>query len=406
MRPLDGLVVLDLTRLLPGAVASLTLSNFGADVIKVEEPSAGDYARHLPPFVGGEGAFFVATNYGKRSVALDLKEARGRDALLRMASRADVLLEGFRPGVMARLGLGYEELRRRNQRLVYASLTGYGQAGRHAAAAGHDINYLALGGVLGALAAGRDRPRVPGVQVADLYGGAAQAVIGILLALAARSKTGRGQAVDVSMTDGAMRLLTIPLAEHAASVGGDHNEGGDAAGDEGAAGDILSGRYACYNLYETRDGRWLSVGALEPKFWAALCRAVGLEELIQEQFAGGDDRQARAVETLARAFKSRDADDWLALFGDEDVCVAPVNSLDEALDSRHFRERGTFESVPHPRAGDIDLLGVAPKLTETPGRLSHAPPPRLGEHTREVLLWAGLPAEEVEELERARVVKT
>ena len=221
------------------------------------------------------------------------------------------------------------------------------------------------------------------------------------------------------MTDGAIQLLAIPLAERAASgrVGRGGEQGGPGSarseegvaqsdeGDGGAASDILSGRYACYNLYETRDGRWLSVGALEPKFWAALCRAVGLEELTYEQFAGGD-AQARAIETLARAFKSRDAEDWLALFGDEDVCVAPVNSVEDALGSEHFRERGTFESVPHPKAGDIELLGVAPKLTDTPGRLSHAPPPRLGEHTREVLLWAGLSATEVEELVEARVVRT
>lgn len=393
MRPLDGVVVLDLTRLLPGAAATQLLVNFGADVIKVEEPAHGDYARQMPPFVGDDGAFFVVTNYGKRSVAIDLKDARGRDAFLRLAERADVLVEGFRPGIMGNLGLGYEELRRRNEGLVYAAITGYGQSGRYAASAGHDLNYLALGGLLGAFAGRGETPRVPGVQVADLYGGTAQAVIGILLALAARSKTGRGQAVDVAMTDGAMQLLTVPLAEYAASR----------QGEEGVS-DILSGRYACYNLYETRDGRWLSVGALEPKFWSALCRAVGCEGLILEQFVGGE-RQARVIESLARAFKLRDADEWLAQFGDEDVCVAPVNSVEEALKSGHFRERGAIESVPHPATGDIEVLGVVPKLGDTPGRLSHAPPPRLGEHTREVLLWAGLSGAEVEELERARVVR-
>jgi crotonobetainyl-CoA:carnitine CoA-transferase CaiB-like acyl-CoA transferase len=208
------------------------------------------------------------------------------------------------------------------------------------------------------------------------------------------------------MTDGATQLLAVPLAEHAASK----QTAGEAAGetrvdeDEGAASDILSGRYACYNLYETRDGRWLSVGALEPKFWAALCRALGREELTGEQFAGGQ-RQQRAIETLARLFKTRDAAEWLALFGGEDVCVAPVNSIEEALGSGHLRERGAFESVPHPTAGAVELSGVAPKLSDTPGRLSKAPPPSLGQHTREVLLWAGLSDAEVEELARDRVVK-
>ncbi len=197
MRPLDGITVIDLTRLLPGAAATMLLSNFGADVIKIEQPGQGDYARRIPPLVDGEGAVFRATNRGKRSFALDLKSADGKAALREMVANADVLLEGFRPGAMGRLGLDYPALRAVNERLIYVSLTGYGQTGPYAAMAGHDINYIALSGLLGVTGA------IPGVQIADLAGGSLQAVIGILLALMARHKTGRGQYVDVSMLEGA-----------------------------------------------------------------------------------------------------------------------------------------------------------------------------------------------------------
>src|SRR5215469_4320741 len=207
MRPLDGLVVLDLTRLLPGAAATMQLANFGAEVIKIEEPGRGDYSRWIPPFVEGEGAVFRMVNRGKHSVALDLKNDAGREALLRLAEGADVLVESFRPGTMQRLGLSYETLGARNPRLIYVAITGYGQEGPMAAMAGHDVNYAALGGFLGLNSAPGGPPVIPGVQIADLAAGAMQAVIGVLLALAARSKTGRGQAVDVSMTDGVASLL-------------------------------------------------------------------------------------------------------------------------------------------------------------------------------------------------------
>jgi alpha-methylacyl-CoA racemase len=344
VRPLDGITVLDLTRLLPGAAATMLLSNFGADVIKIEEPGCGDYARQMPPLVDGEGAVFRATNRGKRSFALDLKAADGKAALREMVASADVLIEGFRPGVMRRLGLDYPALRAVNERLIYVSLTGYGQTGPFAPNAGHDINYISLCGLLGVTGA------IPGAQVADLAGGSLQAVIGILLALTARHKTGRGQYVDVGMLDGAAWLMTLPLAVHAAT--GEVPEPGAT---------VLSGRYACYRMYRAADGRWLAVGALEPKFWAALCGKLGHPELIADQFIEGE-RQAAVIETLRQTFASRPSHEWLHLFHDADVCVTLVRNIAEVA------------ADPHLRSAE-----VLPKLSETPGRAGGRPP-RLDEH--------------------------
>jgi crotonobetainyl-CoA:carnitine CoA-transferase CaiB-like acyl-CoA transferase len=357
VRPLDGLVVLDLTRLLPGAAATQVLANFGAEVIKIEEPGQGDYARRMPPLIDGEGAGFRMVNRGKKSVALDLKDPSGKETFLRLASRADVVIESFRPGVMQRLGLDYEVLRARNERLIYVALTGYGQSSTYAAWAGHDINYLALGGVLDITGTKDGPPVIPGVQIADLAGGAMQAVIGLLLALTARERTGGGQMVDVGMLQGVVSLMAVPLAFYAATACLPERGNG-----------VLTGRYACYNVYQARDGRWLAVGALEPKFWAKLCRGLGCEQFIPEQFAEGQ-RRTEIIDAVAHILKTRDAQEWVELFKDKDACVTLVRNAAEV-------------------AADLGLarceMIVTPKLSETPGQLGSAPP-RLGEHNREVL---------------------
>ncbi len=343
MKPLDGITVLDLTRLLPGAAATQTLSNFGAEVIKIEEPRRGDYARETPPV-------FQMVNRGKKSVVLNLKEAGGRQAFLRLAERADVVIEGFRPGVMDRLGLGFETLRERNPRLIYVALTGYGQSGPYAQMAGHDINYLALGGVL-------EPPAISSVQIADLAAGALQAVIGTLLALEARHRTGRGQFVDVAMLDGVAALQAIPLALHAA--GGSN---------------VLAGQYACYNIYQARDGRWIAVGALEPKFWATLCHGLGCESFISDQFTDGP-RQAEIIASLATVFRTRDARDWFDHFKTTDACITPVQNLDEVITDPQLRHRGMLPD---------GAIGVTPQLSETPGEVVDTLP-ALGQHTQQIL---------------------
>ncbi len=341
MTELQGVVVLDLTRLLPGAVATQQLADWGAEVIKIEQPGGGDYARSMNPGV------FACTNNGKKSVVLDLKTSRGREVLLSLARNADVLIEGNRPGVMARLGLGYDALRAANERLIYVSLTGYGQTGDFAQLAGHDINYMALGGVLGL-----NVPVIPGVQIADLVGGSMQSVTGILLALVERNRTGKGRHIDVSMYAGVTSLLTIPLAAWR-----------DTGREPLPGKETLSGRYACYNLYQAADGRWLAVGALEPKFWAELCRRLGCEDLIPRQF---EEPQEPVKSRVADIFRGQPAAYWFEQLRHTDCCVTPVRSISEV-------------------AADLPA----------PAELK---PPRLGEHTREILSRCGVSQTDLQDL--------
>jgi crotonobetainyl-CoA:carnitine CoA-transferase CaiB-like acyl-CoA transferase len=344
---LEEIVVLDLTRLLPGAVATQQLADCGAQVIKIEEPRMGDYARSMNP------AVFAYTNRNKKSVAIDLKNSQGRDLLTSLAREADVLMEGNRPGVMARLGLGYAELHAVNKRLIYCSLTGYGQDGEFAQLAGHDLNYMALGGVLSL-----NLPVIPGVQIADLVGGSMRAVTGILLALIERNRTGEGRHVDISMYHGVTSLLTVPLTGWRST-----------AREPMPGNEILSGRYACYNLYPAGDGRWLAVGALEPKFWAELCRRLGCEELIAKQF---EDPQDDVKTRIGAIFRTKAAREWFDELRASDCCVTLVRTVSE----------------------------VAAELTDPAGK-----PPALGQHTREVLEHAGIRAAEMDELEREGVIR-
>ncbi|HTA70739.1 MAG TPA: CaiB/BaiF CoA-transferase family protein [Bryobacteraceae bacterium] len=347
MTDLKGVVVLDLTRLLPGAVATQHLADWGAEIIKIEQPGAGDYARTMSPSI------FKRTNAGKKSIVLDLKNPRGREILTSMACTADVLIEGNRPGVMERLGLCYSELSAVNKRLIYVSLTGYGQRGPYTDLAGHDINYMALGGVLSL-----NLPVIPGVQIADLVGGSMQTVMGILLALVARHRTGEGRHVDVSMYDGVTSLLTVPLAGYR-ETGCEPRPGSE----------MLSGRYACYNIYEAADGRWLAVGALEPKFWAELCRHLGCEDLIPRQF---EEPQDPVKARIAAIFRTKGAHDWFDQLRGSDSCVTPVRTVGE----------------------------VAAELPDREGPR----PPAMGEHTFEVLSRSGLAPTEIEELKRQGVI--
>jgi crotonobetainyl-CoA:carnitine CoA-transferase CaiB-like acyl-CoA transferase len=362
MRPLEGITVLDLTRLLPGAVATQWLADFGAEVIKIEQPGVGDYARHS--FTdGSENPVFAATNRGKQSVAIDLKRETGREAFLKLVESADVLMEGFRPGVMERLGLGFETLAPRFPRLIYVALTGYGREGSYSALAGHDINYLALAGVLD-LMGPRESPALAGVQFADLAGGSMQAVIGVLMALQARHRTGGGQRVDVSMFAGSAALLTVPGAI-AQSTGRVPERGNE----------LLSGRYACYQIYAAKEG-FVAVGALEPKFWENLCRALGREDLIADQFAD-EPRQSGIKQSLAAILATRTAEEWFAELGARDCCITPVRNVKDALRD-------------HPGA-------PIPLLSATPGS-GGGRVPGLGEHTREILNRAGLTPAEVDRL--------
>ncbi|MFU8856270.1 MAG: CaiB/BaiF CoA transferase family protein [Deferrisomatales bacterium] len=370
---LDGLRVLDLSRLLPGPFATQLLADFGADVVKVEEPGRGDYLREHAPLRDGESLFFLNLNRNKRSVALDLKTPGGREAFLRLAASADLVVESFRPGVMDRLGVGYETLRRDNPRLVYCALTGYGQDGPLSRQAGHDVNYLGISGVLGLVRDAEGRPVVPGVQFADLGGGAVTACVGILLALLARERTGRGQFVDAAMVDGLAPWVVYRWAFR---------------GREGEApGPCLSGEYPCYGVYEAADGRYLAVGALEPVFWERLCRHLGRPEWAPRQFAGGEERTA-VFAALRELFRTKTRDAWAAELGPVDCCVTPVLEVEELEDHPYWAARGLVERFLAPGAGEVRGLAAPVRLGETPARL-RSPPPRLGEHTEDVLREAG-----------------
>lgn len=357
--PLGGVVVLDVSSFIAAPAAAVVLADFGADVIKIEQPGVGDYARHL--FMAhGENPVFTSTNRGKRSIAIDLKRDQGREVLIALARTADVFIEGFRPGVMGRLGLGYEVLHSANPRLIYVALTGYGQSGPMRDSAGHDINYLAMSGALDMIGLRDGEPIVPGVQIADIAGGGMQAAMGVLLALVARERTGEGQFVDVSMTRGAANLTALPLAQYSAT------------GDAPVRGEgILSGQYACYSVYRARDNRWLAVGALEPKFWESLCRALERPDLIDRHYAP-EPRQSALKHELGAIFAGKDAADWLRELEPSDCCVTLVRTVAESAGCEWLRT-----SEP------------APGLTATAGR-ARTQAPRLGEHTRQVLLEAGL----------------
>ena len=393
--PLEGVRVLDLSRLLPGGFCSLLLADFGADVVKVEDTATGDYIRWAPPYHEGaqdsaKSALFLSLNRNKRSIRLDLKSQAGRDVLLRLVRDADVLLESFRPGVLERLGVGWERLRQENPGLVYCPITGYGQDGPYRDRSGHDMNYLGLIGLLG-LTGEADGPPVQAAgQIADLGGGALMAAFGILVALRHRDVTGEGQMVDVSMTDGALSWLAMVAARMFA-------EG--ATPRRGAM--ELAGSLVCYRPYACADG-WVTLGALEPKFWLAWCRGVEREDLVDQQFAGPGSEAHRAVEAI---FLARTRDEWQAFATAHDCCLEPVLELDEALASELVRAREMVVEIIQPGASQpIRLLGVPVKLSATPGNPAQRPAPALGEHTREVLAEAGFSQAEVTELERAGAV--
>ncbi|HWE10206.1 MAG TPA: CaiB/BaiF CoA-transferase family protein [Solirubrobacteraceae bacterium] len=384
--PLDGLTVLDLSRLLPGGFCSLLLADFGADVIKVEDTGAGDYVRWSPPRYEGaapsaSSALFLSLNRGKRSIRLNLKTEAGRDVLLRLARNADVLLESFRPGVMDRLGVGYERLRAENPGLVYCAITGYGQDGPGRDRSGHDMNYLGLNGILGLTGEAGGPPVQAAAQIADLGGGALMAAVGILIALREREGSGEGQFVDCSMFDGSLSWLAM-LAAEAFATG--------RAPRRGELG--LAGRYNCYRPYRCADG-WVTLGALEPKFWQAWCHGVGRPDLVDNAF---DSPGSSSHEEVLAIFAARTRAEWEAFASEHDCCLEPVLELDEALDSELVAAREMVVELAQPGVGrPVRLLGVPVKLSRTPGDAARAPGPALGEHTDEVLAAAGYAEHEI-----------
>ena len=398
--PLDGIRVLDLSRLAPGPYCSMLLADMGAEVIMIEEAGRprGRRAAEAQP---GEDPNEERRRYssyalgrGKRSIGLNLKEERAREIFYRLAEEADVVLEGFRPGVVKRLGVDWETLRARNPRLVYCSLSGFGQTGPYAAQVGHDINYIAAAGALGMIGdpdAG-GRPSIPVNIIADFAGGGLMAAFGIVCALQARERTGEGQQVDAAMTDGVMSLITSALAGHAG-----------AGADMRPARHQLNGGAPYYGVYETSDGRWFSVGAMEPYFFANLCGALGCSEFAGDQAAEDPGRKAEMRAAFAAAFRTRTAAEWERILNETDVCAKPVLSLSETLEDPHHVARGMVVEVPTPDGGTMPQAGVVPKLSGTPGRVRGGAPAR-GQDSDALLAGIGIGGSEAAELREAGII--
>lgn len=357
--PLAGVVVLDLSRYLPGPFLTRILVDLGATVYKIEPPS-GDTLRWLPPHVNGLNAGFGTLHAGKRSVMIDLKRPGGRELVLEMVQRADVVVESNRPGVMERLGLGYDTLKATNPRVILASLSGYGQHTTHRDVAGHDINYLALAGVLALQGPAGQPPAVPAVQIADVGGGSWPAAVAVLGALMERATTGVGRHLDIALARGALAFGSLTLSNAAAGVGEPRGAG------------LLTGGVPCYRCYLTADGGAVAVGALEQPFWELLCETIGRPDLIAGQFAAGDEG-ARVQAELEAVFASRPRDAWTALLAGKDVCCEPVLTPDEVLaDPDHA------DQVQRTADGQVVIrpeLGAPGQLTP-PGAV-----PGLGEHS-------------------------
>ncbi|GAC1473120.1 MAG: CaiB/BaiF CoA-transferase family protein [Candidatus Dormibacteraceae bacterium] len=381
--PLTGIRVLDLTRLLPGPFCTMLLADMGADVIKIEDPDQGDYMRWSPPMIDGQSAVFNAVNRNKRSVSLNLKSEAGRELLLKLVEGADVLVEGNRPGVMKRLGLGWDVVHERNPRLVMCSITGYGQDGPFATRAGHDLNYMATAGGLGLNGEKGRLPAPLGVQVADIGGGGLQPAVAILGALVAVQRGAEGRWLDVSMTDGAVSWLALVFAARGAGE------------DLGRGDQRLGGRYACYRVYACKDGGFYSVGALEPKFWAALCAVVDRPDLVAIQFAEGEEGEAahRAMEAV---FVSRTRSEWEIVLAGLEVCCEPVLELDEVASHPQIAARRLIEN----RKTGVEVR-PAVRLRHDWRRMD---PPGLGEHNAEILTEVGVDALRLAELKAQGVI--
>ena len=382
---LAGIRVLDLTRLLPGPFCSMLLADMGADVVKVEEPRGGDYMRAYPPLLeSGQSALFGAINRNKRSLTLNLKSAAGRSLFLDLAGRADVVIEGNRPGVMKRLGLSWAELQKVNPKLVMCAITGFGQTGPWAGRAGHDLNYMALAGALSLNARPGESPHPLAVQVADIGAGAQGAATAILGALLSVARGGDGRFLDVSMTDGALSWLAVPMAQL-------HAEGHPIS----RGMHRLTGRYACYRVYETADGRFFSVGALEPKFWQALCEVLGRPDLVPAQYAEGEEQDALHAE-MEEIFAGRSRDDWEKALGGGELCCEPVLELEEVGRHPHIAARDLINVRPT----GLEIAPAVPFLEDWRRRDA----PGLGEHSAELLSEVGVDEARLGELRAAGVV--
>lgn len=376
---LSGITVLDLSRLLPGPFCSMILADHGARVIMIED-------RRFEP----ESGFPRLTLRNKEHMVLDLKSPEGRSIFLNMVKKADVILEGFRPGVVHKLGVDYDRVKAVNPGIIYCSITGYGQTGPLKDRPGHDVNYIAESGLLSLIGDPDRPPSIPGFQIADLAGGGMNAVIGILLALHSRNSTGKGQYIDISMTDGSASLLTL-AADYSQMNGQPMIR----------SRSILSHQYAFYNTYETADHRYLSLGCLEPRFWINLCRCLGREEWAGLQF--DETRRVKLIDALRGIIKEKNLEEWSAVFENQDICWAAVNSIDDVFESPLFQERGMVLDSSTSDGKPIRTFGIPVKLSGEPGAL-RTPPTSFGRDTEPILLEFGYSEQDIVSFREKRII--
>lgn len=389
--PLEGVTVIDFTRLLPGPLATMMLADMGADVIKVEDPDSPDYIRSFEPLIEGTSAFYYALNRNKRSLAINFLSPAGKEALLNIVRNADVFIEQYRPGVMKSMGLDYQTLKAVNPCLIYISITGYGQDSFLSQAAGHDLNYIAISGALGVTGDPQGRPVIPGFQLADIAGGSYMVMNAVTTALYRREKTGTGEWLDVAMTDSVLPFLALPFAEQQA-LGKAHTRGKFQ----------LSGGQANYNVYECSDGKYVALGSLEPKFWNKVCDRLGKPEW-REQILGGPEVQEGIQKELQNIFLTKTRTEWLAFFQKDDVCLTAINELDELTSDPYLRERKLFV--------DFDLAGKTFSTIATPVRHEgmadhHWQAPKLGEDSIAILRESGTSDDQINHLIKENTIRT
>jgi crotonobetainyl-CoA:carnitine CoA-transferase CaiB-like acyl-CoA transferase len=388
---LKGIRILDLSRLLPGPLCSMFLADMGAEVIKIEDTQSGDYTRWDQPRVKENSVFFLLINRNKKSMRLNLKEPEGYQIFCRLVDKADIILEQFRPEVAEKLKIDYPRMKKLNSRIIYCSLTGFGQDGPYTDKAAHDINYIGYAGLLGQTGRRKGPPVIPGIQVADEAGGSLMAAMGILAALVGRARSGHGEYVDVSMMDGMLSLMVIGMGILLGT--GKTPRSGDT---------LLTGGAPCYDVYETKDGKFMALGALEPKFWKNFCSAVGRPDLVKDQFSQGKrrDEVRQAVETI---FKEKRRQEWTEFFSDKEACCTPVLELHETLENEQTKARQMVFDLEHPYEGRIKQLGFPIKFGSSAFE-ARIPPPMWGQHSEEILEKLGYSPDDLKRFKAKGVI--
>lgn len=387
--PLLGLRILDLTRLLPGPLATMMMADMGAEVIKIEDPDDPDYIRNFPPMVGNDSAFYLSLNRSKRSLSLNMRNEEGKKIFLDLVKTADVVIEQFRPGILDKSGIGYKAASEVNPKIIYVSITGYGQTGPYAQRAGHDLNYISYAGVLGNIGT-KEKPVIPAPQLADVAGGSYAAVNACLAALFARSNTGKGQHVDVSMTDAVMPLSSLIYAEHSAGVDVDRSSFS------------LSGSRANYNVYECKDGKFIALGALEPKFWNGFCDMVQKPEW-KDRIIDEGEKGEELIQLVSQLFLTKTRDEWIATAEGHDICLAPVLEMNELKDNEQLKAREMIYEMETQSGEKLNTIGVPLKFSNTGAKPAWAAP-QLGEDSDAILTELGNSQQEIASLRERRVI--